>query len=234
MQRSTERRRQRWLRQYSEALLSRDVRDIANLEKLELLPRLLQALALMAGQLTNLNQLAGQLGIDHKTAARYLGVLEQLFLVRRLHPWRINPLARLVKTPKLQFLDSGLFASLLGIDSATVQRDRTRFGALLESYVVAELFKLAGWSDGEAQLFSWRDKDQREVDVVIESRAGAVVGVEVKAKASLQPADLRGLKRFASQAGDRFLAGLLLYDGLETLPLGPGLWAVPLATLWEL
>lgn len=232
--RPTQRRRQAWLRQYVQALLSRDVRDIASVEKLEQLPRLLQALALMSGQLTNINQLAAQVGLDHKTTARYVGIFEQLFLLRRLQPWLGNRLSRLVKSPRLHLLDSGLLAHLQGVGTAQLEQNRSRFGPLLEGFVVSELFKLASWSELQPQLLFYRDKDQREVDVVLECPDGQLVGVEVKAKASLQRGDLNGLQRLADRAGDRLRSGVLLYDGLETLPLGPGLWAVPLATLWRL
>jgi predicted AAA+ superfamily ATPase len=231
--RPTARRREAWLRQYTAALLSRDVRDIASIEKLDQLPRLLRALAQMAGQLINLNQLAGQLLLDHKTAAKYVGVLEQLFLIRRLPPWLPNRLSRIVKTPKLHFLDSGLLAHLRGATALSLHRDRAAFGSLLESYVVSELLKLASWTNGDLQLLSYRDRDQQEVDVVIENGAGQVVGLEVKAKASVQPRDVAGLRKLAALAGDQFIAGLVLYDGAETLPLGPSLWAVPIASLWQ-
>ena len=232
--RSTVRRREAWLRQYAAALLSRDVRDIASIEKLEQMPRLLRALAQMAGQLTNLNPLAGQLLLDHKTAAKYVGVLEQLFLIRRIQPWGSNRLARIVKSPKLHFLDSGLLSHLRGADTAALKRDRTAFGPLLECYVVSELLKLASWNERDLQVLSYRDKDQREVDVVIENAAGQLIGVEIKAKASVQPRDFAGLHKLAELSGDQFIAGLVLYDGNETLPMGHGLWAVPLATLWRL
>jgi predicted AAA+ superfamily ATPase len=99
--------------------------------------------------------------------------------------------------------------------------------------VVSELLKLASWTDGDLQLLSYRDKDQKEVDVVIENSAGLVVGLEVKAKASVQARDLAGLRRLSSLAGEQFLAGLVLYDGHETLPMGPALWAIPIASLWQ-
>jgi len=231
--RPTFRRRVAWLRQYTAALLGRDVRDIATIEKLEQLPQLLRALAQMAGKLINLNQLAGQLLLDHKTAAKYVAVLEQLFLIRRLQPWLPNRLSRIVKTPKFHFVDSALLAQLRGTTVASLQRDRMAFGPLLESYVVSELMKLTSWSEGDLQLLSYRDRDQHEVDVVIENSAGHVVGIEVKAKASVQGRDLAGLCKLADLAGDQFVAGLLLYDGTEILPMGPALWAVPIASLWQ-
>jgi predicted AAA+ superfamily ATPase len=230
--RDSPRRRAAWARQYVDALIQRDVREIAAVEKLDHLPRLLRALAQMAGQLCNYTQLAGQVGLDAKTAGRYLAVFEQMFLLRRVEPWSVNRLARIVKTPKLHFIDSGLLCSLTGLSGTTVREERDRFGHALESYVFGELLKQASWSDERYELFTYRDKDQVEVDFVIEDPGGHAVGVEVKAAATVGRDDLAGLRKLAALSGDAFRAGVVLYDGIETLPLGPALWAVPLSTLW--
>lgn len=227
------RRRTAWTRQYVDALVQRDVRDVASIDKLDHLPRLLRALALVSGQLCNFAQLAGQVGLDAKTAARYLAIFERMFLLRRVTPWSANRLSRIVKTPKVQFLDSGLLCSLIGLTESAVARDRTRIGAALESYVFGELLKQASWSDGDYEVFTYRDKDQVEVDFVIEDRAGSVVGLEVKAGATVSREDFGGLRRLAALAGRPFAAGLVLYDGVETVPVGDKLWAVPISTLWQ-
>lgn len=218
--RPTSRRRMAWARQYIDAFVQRDVRDVAAIEKLDLLPRFLRGLAQMAGQMCNYTLLGGQVGMDGKTASRYVGVFEQMYLLRRIDVWARNRLDRVVKTPKLQFLDGGLLASLLELGAEEVQRDRGRFGQVLESFVYGELFKHSTTADGDYRLMYYRDADQVEVDVVIESAAGQLVGVEVKASASVRESDLRCLKKLASMAGDRFLMGVLLYDGTETVPLG--------------
>src|SRR3546814_5406432 len=121
------------------------------------------------------SQLSGQLRLDDKTARRYVGVLEQLFLVRRIEPWHRNELKRLVKTPKLHFLDAGLLAALLAITPARVAADRTLLGPLLANFVVAEVLQLATWSEVEPRLYHYRDKDQDEVDLVLEDAAGSLV-----------------------------------------------------------
>lgn len=231
--RETARRREAWARQYIDALIARDVRDIAAVEKLDHMRHLMRALAHMAGQLCNIAELAGQVGLDGKTAAKYVGVFELMFLVRRVWSWSANRLARVVKSPKLYFLDAGLLCSLSGLNELELQRDRRRFGPALESYVYGELLKLSTWADDDYAIHGYRDKDKYEVDFAIEDRAGRVVGVEVKAAASVQGRDLAGLKKLAALAGSKFRAGILLYDGTETLPLGERLWAVPLCTLWE-
>jgi predicted AAA+ superfamily ATPase len=237
LHRSNERRRQAWARSYLNAILQRDVREIASVDKLQSLPQLLTALAQVCGQLCNYTQLGARLGLDGKTVTRYITLLEQLFLVRRVPAWSANGLSRVVKTPKLQFLDSGLLSALLGLRLAGLVTNRIAFAPALECYVYAELLRLASWSEGSYELFMYRDRDQREVDVVIANGLGQVVGVEIKAAASIQAAQCVGLSRLASQAGDRFLGGVILYDGVHTLPMGSladrPIWALPLASLWH-
>jgi hypothetical protein len=230
--RSTPRRRIAWARQYIDALIQRDVRDVSGIEKLDQLPRFLRALAQTAGQMCNYSQLGGQVGLDSKTVAKYVGVFEQMYLLRRVDVWARNRLKRVVKTPKLQFVDSGLLATLIELTAEEVERDRTRFGNVLESFVYGELLKATTTAEVEYALMYYRDADKVEVDVVIENAAGQLVGVEVKASATVKESDLRGLRKLATLAGDQFRMGLLLYDGDETMPLGDNIWAAPLATLW--
>ena len=230
--RPTEKRRSAWARQYINAILQRDVRDVAEIDKLDQLPRFLRALAQTAGQMCNYSELGGQVGLDGKTVSRYIGVFEQMYLLKRIDVWARNRLKRVVKTPKLQFIDAGLLANLMDIHAKDVQADRSRYGHVLESFVFGELLKHSTTADDNYQLLYYRDADKFEVDVVIENSAGKLVGVEIKAAATVKERDLRGLKKLASLAGDQFTAGVLLYDGDETLPLGNNLWAAPLSTLW--
>ena len=226
------RRRTTWARQYIDALIERDVRDIAHIDKLDQLPRFLRALAHTAGQMCNYTQLGAQVGLDGKTALRYCGVFEQMYLLQRIDVWARNRLSRVVKTAKLQFLDAGLLASLLDLTAQEVAQDRTRIGNVLETFVFGELLKHSTTAQDDYRLMYYRDADKFEVDVVIENAAGQLVGVEVKAAATVKASDLRGLKKWAALAGPQFRLGVVLYDGTETLPLGDGLWAAPLSSLW--
>lgn len=230
--RSSPRRRVAWARQYIDAIILRDVRDVAGIDKLDRLPRFLRALAQTAGQMCNYTKLGGQVGLDSKTAARYISVFEQMYLLKRVDVWARNRLNRVVKTPKLQFLDSGLLASLLGLNTEELNQDRMRLGSLLESFVFSELLKHTTTANDDYQLMYYRDADKFEVDVVIENTAGQIIGVEVKAAASIKESDLRDLKKLAGLAGDQFKMGVLLYDGTEIMPLSEKFWAVPLSTLW--
>lgn len=235
IRRSDVRRRRVWARQYVDALIQRDVRDIANIDKLDQLPRLLKALTQTAGQLCNYSQLGGQVGLDHKTASKYVALFEQMYLMQRMSAWAGNRLSGLLKTPKLQFLDSGLLCAL--VEFSDPIRQRVLFGHLLESFVYAELRKQMSWAAGEYALFYFRDKNQNEVDFVIENASGEIIGLELKASASVAVGDLSGLKKLAALAPDRFKAGFVLYDGTETLPLGYAegkpLWALPISTLMQ-
>jgi predicted AAA+ superfamily ATPase len=231
--RDTPRRRAAWARQYIDALIQRDVREIAEIQKLDVLPRLLGALAQVAGQPCNFTQLGGQLGIDQKTAMRYLSIFENLYLLRRIPVWSANELARIVKTPRFQFIDSGLLAALSGLTPETLARDHVPFGRLLESFVFGELLKLVTWSDTPYRLSYYRDHDQYEVDFVLENAAGQLIAIEVKAGATVRDGDLRGLRKLAGLAGGRFVAGIVLYNGVQTVPMGEKFSLVPIASLWH-
>jgi len=232
LRRRDPRRRQIWARDYAKAILQRDVRDIAEIEKLDQMPRLLQVLAHHSGQLTNFTQVGAQIGFDDKTTRKYVAILEQLFLVRRVEPWFRNPLKRLIKTPKLHFLDSGLLSGLRGITLERVAKDRPIFGPVLETFVVSEILKQMSWFDESCTIWHYRDKDQDEVDIVIETGRGALVGLEVKASATANAGDFKGLRKLADACGDDFKLGILLYDGEREVPFGDRLFAAPISCLW--
>lgn len=232
LSRSTVRRRSAWGRQYVDAIIQRDVREIASIDKLGHLSRLIKIVAAMSGQLANFTEIGAQIGLDTKTAMKYVAVLEWMFLVRRVEPWSTNRISRIVKTPKLHFLDSGLLAGLTGLTPSTVAKDRTRFGHTLESHVFGELTKLCGFSEGDYRISTYRDRDCVEVDFVVADDRDRVVGIEVKSTAGVSSSDRTGLRKLAALAEDKFVAGIILYDGKEILPLGEKIWAVPISTLW--
>jgi predicted AAA+ superfamily ATPase len=229
--RKTWNRRQDWYLDYVDAVVQRDVRDIANVDQLDRMPRLLRVLAEHSGQLVNHTGAGAAIGLNHVTTQKYAGIFEQLFLLRTLPPWHSNTLSRLVKSPKLHFLDAGLLAALRGVTPEHIARDRTAFGPILETFVFSELLKIAGWSGERFGFSHFRDKDQAEVDIVIEDRRGRIVGIEVKASATVGASDFRGLNRLAEATGDRFAFGAVLYDHDRPVPFGDRLWAVPLSAV---
>lgn len=234
LRRTTAARRTAWLDDYVSQILDRDVREIANIDQLDRLPRLLQVLAEHAGQLVNNSTFGAALGLSSVTAQKYVAILERLFLIRTLAPWSSNRLSRLVKTPKLHFLDSGLLAALREDEEEALLQDRSRFGAVLESFVASELLKLASWSERRMSFSHYRTKDQDEVDVVIEDRRGRIIGIEVKASATVRPQDFRGLRQLQEAVGDRFVRGLVLHDHDRVTPFAEKLQAAPLSILWTM
>jgi predicted AAA+ superfamily ATPase len=233
LRRDNPRRRQTWARNYVRAIVERDVRDIAEVEKLDQVPRLLQVLAHHSGQLANFTQAGGRLGLDDKTTQKYTGILEQLFLVYRLSPWFGNQLKRLIKTPKLHFLDSGLLAALLGLTAERIAKDRSAFGPLLETFVFSEVVKQTAWCEESYTLHHYRDKDQDEVDIIVEDERGAKVGIEVKASATVYASDFRGIRKLLNICGDDLKLGVVLYDGTKIVPFGDRLFAAPISCVWS-
>lgn len=121
------------------------MRDVAAIDNLDRMPRLLRALAVHAGQLVNHTGVGAAVSLNRVTTASYTSIFEQLYLIRTLPAWHNNALKRLTKTPKLHFVDTGLLAALRGLTPDAIARDRVPFGALLESFVVSELAKIADW-----------------------------------------------------------------------------------------
>jgi uncharacterized protein len=230
--RDSERRRQDWLRSYLTSILTRDLRDIAAVEKPTELPKFVRLLAEHSGQLVNYSQFGGSINVSHKTAQRYVGLLEQVFLVTALQPWFSNAVKRIVKTPKMHFLDSGLLAAIRGLTHERVKADRGAFGAILESFVFAEVQKLMTATGLPLTPYHFRDREMREVDIVLERDDGMIVGIEVKASATVRAGDFSGLKALAEACGECFAFGAILYDNTDVVPFGDRLAAVPLACLW--
>jgi predicted AAA+ superfamily ATPase len=230
--RVSERRRQDWARSYLTSILTRDLRDIADVEKLTELPRFVRLLAEHAGQLVNYSQFGASINVSHKTSQRYVALLEQLFLIVTVQPWFTNRLKRIVKTPKLHFIDSGLLATMRGLTFDRVKADRGTFGALLESFVFSEVLKLMTESDLRLTPYHFRERDKHEVDIVLERDDGTIVGIEVKASATVRAADFAGLRALAESCGDRFASGVILYDNTDVIAFGEKLVAAPLSCLW--
>jgi len=224
-------RRNAWARAYIKAIVERDVKDISSIEKLAEMPHLLEILAQQSGKLTNFTQIGGQINLDTKTTQKYVSLLETLFLVRRLRPWHGNTLSRLIKTPKLHFLDSGLLACLNRITLAHAETDKSIIGALLETWVYSELLKIMSFTPEPWDIFHYRDKDQVEVDFVLENQERKIIGIEVKASSTVFNHDFHGLKKLASLVGKSWLSGIVLYDGEQCLSFGDNLWAIPFSLL---
>ena len=234
LERPTARRSANWYRDYVEAIVQRDARDMTRVRSLDVLPRLLRAAAAHSAQLFNLSSLAAPFELSRPSIGDYVTLLERLFLLERLPAWHGNRLKRLVKSPKLHLTDTGLAAALLGTDSKALAGDRTLLGQFVETFAFQELRRQASWHDTPTEFFHFRDKDGAETDIVMEQASGAVAGVEIKAAASVSSRDFRGLRKLEKAAGNRFVRGVVLYDGETATPFGDRLYAVPMSRLWTM
>lgn len=232
LERQTPQRRRAWCTSYIEAIANRDVRDISSLHRPGEIPRLIRVAAHRAAQLLNAQSISNDLGLTGVTVRSYLDVLEQLFLLKRLEPWHRNGLSRLIKAPKLYFMDSALLAATGSVTAERISAERSLFGPVLETFVFAELQRLAAFHDEELRFSFYRDKDQVEVDFVLENDAGDMIGIEVKAAATVATTDFKGLRKLAQLNSKTFRAGLVLYDGDAVVPFGDGLYAAPMSSLW--
>jgi predicted AAA+ superfamily ATPase len=226
-------RARQWYRQYLKSIVERDIKDVARIKDGNDLLRLLELLALRTGGLLNASGLAQDLGLHRTTVEHYIAVLEKLFLIRRLPAWHNNAARRLIKTPKVHMVDSGLAATLADLTENDWVEHRDRMGRLLESYVVQQIITQASWTDPDLRFWHYRDKDKVEVDLVI-THGRKVWGIEVKASYSVAPQDGHGLRKLADQCGQNFQQGIVLYGGASTLSINSSLLAVPISKLWQL
>lgn len=226
-------RKQAWFAAYLNAILQKDVRDLANIEGLTEMPRLLKLLSSRTGALLNFSELSRTLALSNTTLKRYVSLLEATFIYQPLPAWTVNLGKRLIKSPKIHLLDTGLAAHLQGMTADRLQDDRTALGHMLESLVVNELRKQSGWSKTRVNLYHYRTSDGKEIDVLVENAAGEFVGIEIKASESITEKDFKTLKQFAQTTGDKFITGIVVYYGDKLLPFGDKHWAVPLSTVWS-
>jgi uncharacterized protein len=229
------RRRQAWFGSYVTTILERDVRDIANIQGLRELPQLLRLIAARAANVLNLTDLARDANnMPLTTMNRYWALLEAVFFVQTLPAWSGNLTTRLSKAPKILLNDTGLLCHLVGLDAHRLKDDSLMTGAILENFVATELIKQAGWSQTQPKFFHYRTQKQQEVDLVLEDSRGHLVGIEVKKSASPTAHDFKGLRFLAEQTGKKFIRGMVLYTGTESLAFGPNLHAVPISALWTM
>ena len=226
-------RRKAWFESYLTTILQRDVRDLSNVDDLSAVPRLLSVVAGRAGGLLNYADLSRTLGLPQTTLKRYFALLEMTFLVQLLRPWSGNLGQRSIRTPKVYLNDTGLLAHLLALSPERMETDPNLAGALAENFVMMELVKQSAWSETTPKIFFWRTASGREVDIVLEDSAGRIVGLEVKAAATLNANDTAGLRALAAEVGKKWIRGIVLYTGLEVIPFANNLHGVPMQALWQ-
>ena len=225
------RRRQRWFANYVSGTLARDLVELADVRRIDDAERLLRLLAAQSANLLSYRGVGARLDMHHDTVKAYVALLEQMFLVKRLPAWRPELAAREANTPKLYVCDSGLLAHLLGANADRIAHDDQVTGKLCETFVAGELLRHASWSEQQPRLFHYQ-RDREDVDIVLENNLGEIAAVEVKASATVRSGDWKWPRKLADAREETFRAGIVVYAGEQTVPLGRRLWAVPYSGLW--
>lgn len=220
-----------WFNGYVTTLLHRDVKDLTQIEGLADFPNLLRLLATRVATLINSAEISRATGLSNTTLHRYLGLLEIIFMIKFQPAWSTNFATRLVKSPKLSIVDSGLTMFLLGMELERAANFQY-IGGVLENFVVGEITKHISWNKKHIKLFHYRTLSGVEVDIVLEDTAGNLVGIEVKNAQTVYPQDFKGLRYLEEKAGDKWIQGVVLYTGQNTIPFGEKLTAVPISALW--
>jgi uncharacterized protein len=232
-----ERARRRWFDSYLAQTLSGDLPELGGVRRLDALSRLFDRLAGQTGQLLNVSAAAKALELEGRTADNYTQLLSDVFLLRRLPAWGRTLRARVGKTPKLHLVDSGLAAHMLRLTPAKLAQldpaSLTEFGHLLETFVAGELLKQASWHDDVREVAHWHTHDDQEIDFLIETYDGGVVGFEIKARGKAVAKDLIGLRLLRDLLGDQFRAGFVLNTGQHAGRLEDRIYTCPIDRLWQ-
>jgi uncharacterized protein len=228
----TESRRSRFFASYVSDLIDRDIVQLSDIQRRPDLHRLLRLLAGRMATPVKVESIASDLGLAKSTVDRYISLLEEVYVIKRLPAWSRSSTNRAVQMRKLLVVDSGLAAHLSGCTLAAATRDSARAGPLMENFVLGELARQLSWSELFPSLHHYRTRDGAEVDAVIEAPDGRIIGVDVKAAASVGAADFRHLRHLAERVPKHFHHGYVLYAGSRVLQFGKGMTAAPIASLW--
>jgi len=196
------------------------------------MPTLLRLLAANSGKLLDYRKLASDLQISDKTVRAYVELLRIVFLVHIVPAWRPGLRSRELQTPKLYLTDTGLLAQQLGVNEQRIADDDQVTGYALETFCGMEILKHQSWATQSSTLRHYRAQSD-EIDIVLEAQSGELAAIEIKARASIRERDWRVIAMLRDSHSDRFKAGVILYTGRQTIPLGDRIWAVPISGLWN-
>ncbi len=225
VQSKSPRAKQIWFKSYVEGRLYKDFESLyaARGDYHSKLQAMVPYLAGLSGNLLKYSNIANDLELNDKLVKSYVEILDLMFIVRRVPAYLKNRAKRLVaRMPKIHYVDTGLACHLLGLRNEGQLLKSQYYGGLLEGLVYMECCKQASWAEEEVGMYHFRDKRQREVDIVLERGNGNIIGVEVKASTSVNIHDFKGLAALAEFSGEAFEQGILFYTGQEILPFRRG------------
>ena len=226
--------RSRWHRNYVSATLAKELKDLTNIRRHELMQDLIAICAAWSAKYPDIQKVSKKLNSKPDTVRDYLTYLQMLFAIDLLPPWTKSDYDKVGRRKKLFMADSGLMASLLGLRSSRIYNQSDAVGKLVETLVYNEL---AAQVDLQPEVYSmshYRDHDNREIDFLIEENGWRILGIEVKAGGNFSQDDFKHLRWFQNNlAEDRPFTGVVLHTGSTAGSMGGGMWAVPIGSMWE-
>lgn len=237
VQNKSARGKQIWYESYIEGRLYKDFETLysARGDYRSKLKALVPYLAGLAGNLIKFSNISNDIKEDDKLIKSYMEVLELMFIIKTIPGYIKNKAKReAITMPKLQMVDTGLACNLLGLKNQEQLVQSSYFGGLLENLIFMELLKQNSWSNEQVNLFHFRDKYKNEVDIVLERENSQIIGIEVKASATIRQHDFKGLIKLAEFNPAKFQYGIVFYSGKEILPFSQNdiqLFALPISIL---
>lgn len=229
-----EKERHLWHNDFIAALLERDLKDIAHITRYHAMKELINIIAAWSSKLMDISAICSGLAVGRNTVETYINALETLYLIERVPSWTRTDYERVGKQSKLYMTDSGLMSSILHWHIDQIEFDPDRSGKLLETFIFNELAAQIDTEAGKYELFHYRDREQREIDFLIEREDHALLGIEIKAGSTISTTDFKHLSWFKDNiAKKRPFLGIVLYSGQQAGKMGENLWAVPYDALWS-
>lgn len=224
-----------WQKDYISALLDRDLHDIARIQRMDAMRKLVEVLAAWSSKYMDIAKITKALSIRRPTVESYINALEALYITERIPAWTKSDYARIGSKDKLYMTDTGLMTTVLDWQIDQVRFDADRCGKLFETFIFTELVAQIDYHYDDYKLYHYRDWEEREIDFLIERHSdNALLGIEVKASKSVTQSDFRHIVWFRDNlAEERLFKGIVFYAGENILSFGKGLWAIPFGALWS-
>ena len=229
----TEKDKKQWYKDYINALIDYDLKDIAQIRHKDGLIKLIEVLAAWSSKFIDISAIGSSLSLARPTIESYINALETLYLVERVRPWHKTDYDRVSKQDKLFITDTGLMVSILRWRFEKVRLEGDLNGKLLETFIFNQLSAIIEAQEEDYELYHYRDREKREIDFIIENEEGDLLGIEVKAGSSVNKGSFKHLLWFKDNiAEDHKFTGIVLYTGENILSFGKNIWAVPINAMW--
>lgn len=228
-------RRNIWFDNYADAIVRRDAGEVANLYRISELPTILKILATRSSGELNIADISRGTSIPRRTLVPYLELLQTLYLTQHIPAWKSNLAPRVISRPKVSLLDSGLAVRLMNVSASALSQTASPnlASGLLEGFVAGEIRRRMAWSYERVEMSHFRDQNAGELDLILETPDGRLVGIEVKSTFTPGPRDAKGLIFLRDRLGSRFVSGIILHTGTSSASFGDRITALPFDALWN-